>query len=94
MPEQDFLTRWYAGRWHNLHVKYNYQPHQVAFLARDRSLRDCTRISTNYSKDMKIVHFSAVPKPRDKLFHRDWSSMNDREFLHDVIFANYLGMFG
>ena len=36
MPEQDFLGRWYP-KWFNLHVKFNYQPHQVGFLARDKS---------------------------------------------------------
>ena len=93
MPEQDFLTRWYDG-WRNLHVRYNYKPHQVAFLARDRSLCGCTRISTDYSRDVMIVHFSAVPKPRDKLFFKQWSKMGEREFLYDVIFTSYLGMFG
>ena len=93
MPEQDYLTRWYKD-WGNMHVRFNFQPHQVAFIARDRRLLDCTRLSTNYARDVAIVHFSALPKPRDKLFEKTWSSMNDRDFLHDVIFASYLRLLG
>ena len=53
-----------------------------------------TRLPTNYHRDVAIVHFSAVPKPRDKLFHREWSRMDNREFVHDVIFGAHLGLFG
>ena len=80
--------------WHNLDVKYNYQPHQVGFLARNRGLCGCTRMSTDYSKDVKIVHFSAVPKPRDKVFSKVYDKMDDRKFLYDIIFTNYMAMFG
>ena len=41
-----------------------------------------------------IVHFSAVPKPSEKLFSREYSGMDDRKFLYDVIFNKYMSMFG
>ena len=93
MPEQDFLGRWYP-KWFNLHVKFNYQPHQVGFLARDKSLLNCTRMSTDYIKEVKIVHFSAVPKPRDKIFSNLHHTMDERKFLYDIMFTKYMAMFG
>ena len=51
-------------------------------------------MSTDYSKDVKIVHFSAVPKPRDKVFSKVYEKMDERKFLYDIIFTNYMRMFG
>ena len=94
MPEQDYLTLWFFDVWRSLHVAYNFQPHQVAFVARDRRLKDCTRVTTHYGGGVAIVHFSAVPKPRDKLLNDEYRSMDDRDFIHNVMVPAYLAPFG
>jgi len=69
MPEQDYLTRFYVNRgcqWRNLGVQWNYQIHQLAFTDRE-GYEHCTRLRMDL-EDVNIVHFSAMPKPRD-FFH-------------------------
>ena len=63
MPEQDWLSRFYCGQWYNLGVEYNYQPHQIAYTDR-AGLEDCFRLKLPLEQ-VRIVHLSAIPKPRD-----------------------------
>lgn len=79
MPEQDYLTRFYNGKWHHLDVRYNYQPHQVAFTARD-GLQKCTRLTLDFFSEVSIVHFSAAVKPRDHLVNPEYVHMTRSEF--------------
>ena len=94
MPEQDYLTRLFQWDWRNLHVAFNFQPHQLAFVARDSGLKGCRRFKIHYDPGVAIVHFSAVPKPRDKLLNAEYRSMDDRDFIHNVMVRAYLAPFG
>ena len=89
MPEQDYLTRFYADDWHSLGVQFNYQPHQMAFTDR-RGLESCTRLSMDFVEEVYIVHFSALPKPRDWLFCPEYCAMARSWFAMDVLFEHYL----
>lgn len=83
MPEQDYLTRFYAGSWHHLSVAYNFQPHQLAFTDR-RGLEKCHRLTMNY-EDVKIVHFSSGTKPRDFLIDMAYEDMEEMQFAEEVL---------
>lgn len=79
-PEQDFLSRWFRGRWHSLHLKYNYQLHQLGYVSA-RNL-NCERRNMAYG-DISILHFSTQKKPRDFLFEcgsRDFDTFVQEHF--------------
>mmetsp|Transcript_28600 Transcript_28600/g.66258 ORF Transcript_28600/g.66258 Transcript_28600/m.66258 type:complete len:911 (-) Transcript_28600:121-2853(-) len=105
MPEQDYLSRYFADRWKALGVEYNYQPHQLAFNGR-QGLEFCTRLMMDYSSYVRIVHYSAVPKPRDFLFDVKFQRETEKalknkfegdtlkkqirsKYARDVLFENY-----
>ena len=87
MPEQDYLTRFYAGRWWSLGVNFNFQPHQVAFCDR-LGLERCRRVTIDFG-DVCIVHFSALPKPRDWFFCPEYNSMHRMTFARVVLWRHY-----
>ena len=82
MPEQDYLSRFWADRWHHLSVLFNYQPHQMALCDR-RGLERCGRLEIPY-EDVRIVHFSALPKPRDKMISVKYCDMTRTTFLEEL----------
>jgi len=88
MPEQDYLTRFYVDQWHALGVQYNYQVHQIAFLNR-KGLETCSRLALDY-KDVLVIHFSACPKPRDRLLDPRYAGMSKTRFADEVLCNNYL----
>ena len=83
MPEQDYLTRLYNGRWRNFSVCYNSQPHQIACTDR-RGLENCYCFSMDYEQDLKIVHFSAPVNPRDFLLDSKYANMKEMDFAEEV----------
>ena len=87
MPEQDYLTRFYAGRWWSLGVEFNFQPHQVAFCDR-LGLERCRRVTMDFG-EVCIVHFSALPKPRDWFFCPEYNSMHRMTFARVVLWRHY-----
>jgi len=87
MPEQDFLTRFYKDSWHHLSVRYNYQPHQLAFTDR-RGLERCERLTLEYA-DVSIVHFSASLKPRDLLIDPRFQGMAEMRYAENVLLKQY-----
>jgi lipopolysaccharide biosynthesis glycosyltransferase len=87
-PEQDFLTRYYSKEWHHLSVRYNYQPHQIAFTDR-RGLERCERLTLDYS-DVHVVHFSANVKPRDLLINPKYQGMDEIEYAEKILFKQYM----
>ena len=89
MPEQDYLSRFYANDWHALGVQFNFQPHQVAFTDR-KGLESCTRLNMNYDEEVYIVHFSALPKPRDWLFNDGFACMDRKDFALEELYDHYL----
>ena len=98
-PEQDYLTRFYRNEWHHLSVRYNYQPHQLAFTDR-QGLEQCQRLTIDYLHDVRIVHFSASVKPRDLLINpqfQQYLQVNpeqqgkaEMKYAEDVLLKQYL----
>lgn len=60
-PEQDYLSRYFAGQWTHIGLQYNYQLHHLLFsVTRGRGH------STRWAMDpaeVKVVHYSSQPKP-------------------------------
>ena len=98
-PEQDYLTRFYRNEWHHLSVRYNYQPHQLAFTDR-RGLEKCERLTVDYFQDVSIVHFSASVKPRDLLINPQFQQylqvnpeqrgIAEMKYAEDVLLKQYM----
>ena len=56
-PEQDYLTRYYAGEeWQTLGIEWNFQLHQIAYCTRPNHL-ECARMTMGLD-EIKVVHFS------------------------------------
>jgi len=73
-PEQDFLSTVdvYIDRWRKLPVKYNWQPHQLRYLAgRMQDHEGERRLPID---DISIFHFSGDVCPRD-YFHGGFSTL-------------------
>ena len=80
MPEQDFLTRFFITEWRDLHVRYNYQIHQL----QQGSEEDERMLSIRY-EDVKILHFSTEQKPCDFLFKTGLADFS--KFMHGFLTA-------
>ena len=95
MPEQDFLSQHLGRTWYHLHVWYNFQLHQLAYTDR-KGLERCQRLSTDYKRDVSIVHFSSKVKPRDFFIRSEYSGKlcyakeDVRKFAEDVLLPEYL----
>lgn len=65
-PEQDYMTRYFWGHpgWTNIDVTYNFQLHHVALRLPDRYCSTARR--TKRFEDIRVVHFSAHPKPSQR----------------------------
>eukprot|EP00397_Hematodinium_sp_SG-2012_P007068 GEMP01007110.1.p1 GENE.GEMP01007110.1~~GEMP01007110.1.p1 ORF type:complete len:635 (-),score=124.56 GEMP01007110.1:1638-3542(-) len=59
-PEQDYLTRYYADRWRNVAVEYNYQLHQLFFGLHPARVKEAVRtnLCVQGIDKLKIIHFS------------------------------------
>eukprot|EP00746_Dinoflagellata_sp_MGD_P004505 gnl/MRDRNA2_/MRDRNA2_108706_c0_seq1.p1 gnl/MRDRNA2_/MRDRNA2_108706_c0~~gnl/MRDRNA2_/MRDRNA2_108706_c0_seq1.p1 ORF type:complete len:841 (-),score=167.76 gnl/MRDRNA2_/MRDRNA2_108706_c0_seq1:64-2298(-) len=86
-PEQDFLTMYYMMDWKSLGVEYNYQLHQLAYCVRPGN-EQSHRLKMSYDA-VHILHFSAVPKPRDQLL--SGRTETQAEFTECII-KNYTGL--
>jgi len=65
-PEQDYLSRFWAGTWTNLGVQYNYQLHQMFFALHPFRNRRIDRLKLLSQPDeIKVLHFSgeSIAKP-------------------------------
>ena len=78
-PEQDYLSRFYMHKLSNIHVKWNYQLHQLCYCARPGN-QDSVRMQLEY-KDIKILHFSCALKPRELVLDSDMHAMSRSEFI-------------
>ena len=83
-PEQDFLTMYYGPEWWSLGVEYNYQLHQLAYCVRPGN-EYSHRVNMSYD-EVRILHYSAKPKPSDWLLDR---SQNTKEQFTNQIVDNY-----
>eukprot|EP00927_Polykrikos_kofoidii_P000990 TRINITY_DN10362_c0_g1_i1.p1 TRINITY_DN10362_c0_g1~~TRINITY_DN10362_c0_g1_i1.p1 ORF type:complete len:1105 (-),score=146.40 TRINITY_DN10362_c0_g1_i1:159-3473(-) len=66
-PEQDLLTEWYTDKWTKLHVKYNYQLHQLSHLVGQLPSGACCDRWGLY-EEIHVLHFSGNYAPHDFLF--------------------------
>ena len=49
---------------------------------------------TDYNKEAQIVHFSAMPKPRDKICCYKYHEMDEQRFLYEILLPAYMELFG
>ena len=83
-PEQDFLTKWYDGKWFELPVKYNFQLHQLGHLSRHPGLDLERRLPFD---EILVFHFSGRAAPHDFLFEDTYKNFED--FLRDGLIPKY-----
>ena len=88
-PEQNFLSTCdlYADNWSGLHVKYNFQPHQLRYL-QDQGITECERKMP--ISEVSIFHYSGKHSPRDFLFEafrRQWYSESFQLFSDELVKA-------
>eukprot|EP00930_Biecheleria_cincta_P083360 TRINITY_DN72945_c0_g1_i1.p1 TRINITY_DN72945_c0_g1~~TRINITY_DN72945_c0_g1_i1.p1 ORF type:complete len:591 (-),score=122.48 TRINITY_DN72945_c0_g1_i1:496-2112(-) len=84
-PEQDYLTRFYAGQWHSLGIEWNFQLHHIAHCSRPGHL-DSTRMTLDLS-NIKVIHFSGKRSPAEwilKGYSKDTNYDFDR-FVEEVL---------
>ena len=62
------LTDLHGDRWHKLHVKYNYQIHQMQWVG-DVADADTTERNRDFG-ELSVVHFSGHTAPHDILWWR------------------------
>ena len=97
MPEQDFLTSYYNEQWTAIGLEYNFQPHQIAHTDR-KGLERCRRLAMSYPNDVRIVHFSALPKPVhlmiDDGLQKRFAGKFARTYFAEHLFQQYCRMIG
>lgn len=88
-PEQDYLSRFYAGDWRHLSVAYNFQLHHVYFAlspAIEPGSADRTRFLAEPDL-IKIFHYSSEPKPWSRLLEEKYMGLTDRAWLDEVLMS-------
>jgi hypothetical protein len=85
-PEQNYLSTAdiFIDRWHKLHLKYNWQPHQLRHLVGRYPDKDNSAIERNMPiYEISVFHFSGKVSPRD-FFHggfgTQWTGEGGRDF--------------
>ena len=87
-PEQDFLTRFYAGdSWRSLGVEWNYQLHQIAYCSR-HDHGTSRRMKLNY-EDVNIIHFSGDTSLAEWALNAEFYSRSFDNFTETVILQSY-----
>ena len=82
------MSRFYMHKLSNIHVKWNYQLHQLCYCARPGN-QDSVRMQLEY-KDIKILHFSCALKPREWVLDSDMHAMSRSEFIEHKLFHQFL----
>ncbi|CAK0895566.1 unnamed protein product [Prorocentrum cordatum] len=85
-PEQDYLSRFWAGEWRHLDVSYNFQLHQMYFALSPLGLSsDRARfLDGTGPARIKAVHFSADPKPWARYLDPGYAGLADDAWLDEV----------
>ncbi|CAK0907161.1 unnamed protein product [Prorocentrum cordatum] len=85
-PEQDYLSRFYAGEWSHINVAYNFQLHQMYFMVAwlDEGSHADRKEFLLRPELIKAFHYSADPKPWARLFSASLSSLDDPAWAEEV----------
>ena len=88
-PEQDYLTRYYAGeQWQTLGIQWNYQLHQIAFCARPQN-SGCVRMTMDFD-EIKVVHFSGERSLAEWCLGGYVNHTSFEDFVNDIILEDML----
>ena len=94
-PEQDYLSRFFAGEWRHISVAYNFQLHQMYFLFRVLTESDeCSADRLEFLQrpdSIKVFHYSGDPKPWARRLDPRLSTFSDAEWHQELLgrFAGY-----
>ena len=90
-PEQDFLTRFYAGdSLKSLGIEWNYQLHQIAYCSRFGHV-DSRRMTFSY-QDVNVVHFSGPISLTKWVLDAEHDGQSFHEFAKTTILQSYLDL--
>ena len=87
-PDQDYLSRFFIHKWSNLHVKWNYQLHQLSYCGRIGH-EDSVRMQLPY-EDIKFLHFSSVIKPRHWALDPEMNIMTRANFIEHKLLDQFM----
>eukprot|EP00927_Polykrikos_kofoidii_P071442 TRINITY_DN67704_c0_g1_i1.p1 TRINITY_DN67704_c0_g1~~TRINITY_DN67704_c0_g1_i1.p1 ORF type:complete len:1016 (+),score=179.34 TRINITY_DN67704_c0_g1_i1:75-3050(+) len=85
-PEQDYLSRYFAGEWSHIDVTYNFQLHQMYFALSPESALDGSDRSKLLSKPelLKVIHYSGEPKPWIRHLEHAYAAYSDDDWIREV----------
>ena len=80
--EQDFLSKFFAGKWHHISVEYNFQIHQMYFALTPRFTTSSNRLHCMRHTDIihTFLHSGAV-KPSSKYFNSAYVDLPNAEWM-------------
>lgn len=95
-PEQDYVSRFWAGSWSHIGVEYNFQLHQMYFALHPDHLRaPCYWARTRFffeaqpGNGIRIMHYSGRLKPWDCVLDPSWAKRKgpdaDRDFSQAMV---------
>ena len=88
-PEQDYLTRYYAGEeWKTLGIQWNFQLHQIAYCTRPKHSK-CVRLTMGLD-EIKVVHFSGERSLAEWCLGGYSSQTSFEDFVNDFIVEKML----
>mmetsp|Transcript_136354 Transcript_136354/g.221895 ORF Transcript_136354/g.221895 Transcript_136354/m.221895 type:complete len:398 (-) Transcript_136354:47-1240(-) len=84
-PEQDYLSRYFAGDWTHISVAYNWQLHQMYFQL-SPFYCDCGDRAEFLQNPnaIKVFHYSTHPKPWSRHMDSKYATISDKDFLREV----------
>lgn len=91
-PEQDYLSRYFAGEWRHISVEYNFQLHQMYF-ALEPLKQEWTdrRAFIGHPELVKVFHYSSEPKPWARLLDPSFAGISEEDWLYEILskFSGY-----
>ncbi|CAJ1424259.1 unnamed protein product, partial [Effrenium voratum] len=91
-PEQDYLSRYFAGTWRHISVAYNFQLHQMYYVLSPECVTSADRAEfLGCPEKVKVFHYSSEPKPWARLLDAYYASFSEEEWLLEVLskFSGY-----
>lgn len=97
-PEQDYLSRYYADKWHHISVEYNFQLHQLYYALHPKDAVNSLRatLCRKGLDNLKVIHYSGDKgfKPWDYVTQLEMEKepMQLEEFIQSVLegFQGYM----
>eukprot|EP00747_Dinoflagellata_sp_TGD_P195049 gnl/TRDRNA2_/TRDRNA2_63168_c0_seq1.p1 gnl/TRDRNA2_/TRDRNA2_63168_c0~~gnl/TRDRNA2_/TRDRNA2_63168_c0_seq1.p1 ORF type:complete len:570 (-),score=99.56 gnl/TRDRNA2_/TRDRNA2_63168_c0_seq1:107-1816(-) len=90
-PEQDYLSRFFAGEWRHLSVAYNFQLHQMYYALSPAYVSIADRVEFLLNPErIKVIHYSSEPKPWARHLDTAYQGWSDKEW-HDEVKYSFRG---